>query len=178
MAPPRWRPMTGADLAGVKALSDRIHPSLPERIEVFADRLAAFPAGSRVLADGAAILGYAVTHPAILFSPPPLDHLLVRVPEDADSYYLHDVAVAPELRGAGHARRGVEAVLAIAAAYPAAALISVYATAPFWAGFGFVDATPALPASKLGPYGAGARYMMRRRKTSDRLTRSAGTQGC
>ena len=156
-----WEKMLPAHLAGVKALADRVHPGLPERVEVYADRLAAFPAGSRVLVSGGAVAGYAVSHPAKLFDPPPLDHLLGTIGPEADSYYIHDVVVASELRGQGLARLGVEAVLA-AVPYPATALVSVYGTMPFWAGFGFVDETAALPSGKLAPYGDDARYMVRR----------------
>lgn len=156
-----WESMLPAHLTGVKALADRVHPGLPERIEVYADRLAAYPAGSHVLLSEGVVAGYAVSHPARLFEPPPLDHLLGAIGPDADSYYIHDVVVAPELRGQGLARHGVAAVLA-AVAYPATALVSVYGTVPFWAGFGFVDETRSLPAQKLVPYGDDARYMVRR----------------
>jgi predicted N-acetyltransferase YhbS len=156
-----WESMIPAHLAGVKALADRVHPGLPERIEVFADRLSAYPAGSRVLVRSGAVAGYAVSHPARLHAPPPLDHLLGTIGADADSYYIHDVVVAPELRGQGLARKGVEALLATVP-YSATALVSVYGTMPFWAGFGFVDETRALAPGKLVPYGEGARYMVRR----------------
>jgi GNAT superfamily N-acetyltransferase len=156
-----WQKMLPAHLARVKVLADRVHPGLPERVEVFADRLAAFPGGSRVLVSGGAVAGYAVSHPAQLFEPPPLDHLLGAVGPEADSYYIHDVVVAPELRGQGLARLGVEAVLA-AVPYPTTALVSVYGTMSFWAGFGFIDESDALLAGKLAPYGADARYMVRR----------------
>lgn len=160
-----WERMLPAHLASVKALADRVHPELPERIEVFADRLAAYPAGSRVLIGSGGVLGYAVSHPARLFEPPPLDHLLGTIGPDADSYYIHDVVVAPELRGQGHARLGVEALLADVP-YPVTALVSVYGTMPFWAGFGFTDETAALPEGKLAPYGTDARYMLRRHMTA------------
>ena len=161
MAAPAWERMLPAHLAGVKALADRVHPGLPERIDVYADRLAVYPAGSRVLVSGGTVVGYAVSHPARLFAPPPLDHLLRAIGPEVDSYYIHDVVVAPELRGQGLARSGVETVLA-SVPYPATALVSVYGTMPFWAGFGFADETAALPAGKLAPYGEDACYMVRR----------------
>ena len=158
-----WRPMASGDLDAVKALSDRIHPGLVERREVFADRLAVFPDGCLVLVSGDEIAGYGVSHPARLYQPPHLDALLGTVRTDANSYYIHDVAVAPERRGTGRAAAGVGLLLAVARAYPATALISVYGTMPFWARFGFVDATASLAPSLLVPYGADARYMMRPR---------------
>ena len=161
MAALAWERMLPAHLAGVKALADRVHPGLPERIDVYADRLAVYPAGSRVLVSGGTVVGYAVSHPARLFEPPPLDHLLGAIGPEVDSYYIHDVVVAPELRGQGLARSGVETVLA-SVPYPATALVSVYGTMQFWAGFGFADETAALPPGKLAPYGEDACYMVRR----------------
>jgi GNAT superfamily N-acetyltransferase len=153
--------MLPAHLAGVKELADRAHPGLPERIDVYADRLAAYPSGSRVVVSAGAVSGYAVSHPARLFAPPALDHLLGTIGPEADSYYIHDVVVAPELRGQGLARIGVEALLA-ALPYQATALVSVYGTVPFWTGFGFADETAALASGKLAQYGDDARYMVRR----------------
>jgi len=37
-----WRPATAADLPGIQKLSDEMHSSLPERSEVFAEKLALF----------------------------------------------------------------------------------------------------------------------------------------
>ncbi|BDA83543.1 N-acetyltransferase [Aureimonas sp. SA4125] len=162
--------MTAADLDGVKALSDRIHPGLVERREVFEDRLAVFPAGCLVLVAAGEIAGYGISHPAKLREPPHLDRLLGRLRPDADSYYIHDVALAPEQRGTGRAVEGVARLLAVAAAYPAAALVSVYGTAPFWARFGFDDTTATMPPGRLAPYGDDARYMIR--KNSDFAGRS------
>ena len=110
--------MVQADLDPVKALSDRIHPGLVERREVFADRLDVFPAGCLVLVAGGEIAGYGVSHPAKLRDPPHLDRLLGSLRPDADSYYLHDVALSPEQRGTGRAGEGVERLLSVAAVLP------------------------------------------------------------
>jgi GNAT superfamily N-acetyltransferase len=153
--------MVQADLDPVKALSDRIHPGLVERREVFADRLDVFPAGCLVLVAGGEIAGYGVSHPAKLRDPPHLDRLLGSPRPDADSYYLHDVALSPEQRGTGRAGEGVERLLSVAAVFPVTALISVYGTMPFWARFGFVDITDSMQPGRLAPYGDDARYMSR-----------------
>ena len=172
MDEPAWREMREEDLDGVVALSRIVHPELPERIDVFADRLAIFPQGCQVLA-GTGIEGYAVSHPARLFDPPLLGTTLGALPEDADGYYIHDVVVAPVLRGAGHARIGVYHALDAGAAFRETALISVYDTAAFWKRFGFSDRTRDLPPDKLGLYGTDARYMVRR-KSAIEFTPRAG----
>jgi GNAT superfamily N-acetyltransferase len=164
--PDGWRPMLASDLDAVKALSDRLHPGLVERREVFADRLAVFPTGCLVLVAGGAIAGYGVSHPAKWGDPPHLDRLLGSLRPDVDSYYIHDVALAPEQRGTGRAAAGVSLLLAVAEAFPTTALVSVYGTAPFWARFGFVDVTATMPPGRLAPYGDDARYMSRQNPVS------------
>ncbi|HEX2017647.1 MAG TPA: GNAT family N-acetyltransferase [Aurantimonas sp.] len=158
----QWRAMRGADLPGVAALADRIHPSLPEDVSVFAERLRLFPQGCLVLDAGTGgCLGYAVAHPWIEGSPPKLDTPLGVLPQPADCFYIHDVVVAPEARGQSLAAEAVERLLREAEAYRCAALVSVYATTPFWSRFGFSEAAGRLAPSALGSYGADARYMVR-----------------
>lgn len=174
MDEPVWREMREADLAGVMSLARVVHPNLPERIEVFADRLAIFPQGCQVLAgETGGVDGYAVSHPARLFEPPLLDTVLGALPADADGYYIHDVVVAPALRGAGHARIGVYHALDAGAAFRETALIAVYGTAPFWQRFGFLDRTRDLAPARLALYGPDARYLVRR-KSAIEFTPRAG----
>ena len=63
--------------------------------------------------------------------------------------------------GHGLAARAVEALLTAAQAYRCAALVSVYATKPFWSRLGFAEAAGQLTPGALASYGADARYMMR-----------------
>lgn len=164
---PNWREMRPDDVDAVAALSGVVHPGLPERREVFASRLALFPDGCRVLADGTGVQGYAVSHPAVLFAPPALDTVLDALPADADSYYVHDVAVAPVFRDAGHARIGVYHALDLGASFRDTALVAVYGTSPFWERFGFVDRTGEIAPERLAAYGADARYLVRRRSAAE-----------
>ena len=158
----QWRPMTSADLPGVAELADRIHPSLPEDVAIFADRLRLYPQGCLVLADAeGGCLGYAVGHPWTKGPPPKLDTPLGALPQPADCFYIHDVAVAPEARGHGLAAGAVEQLLEQADAYRCAALVSVHATTPFWSRFGFAEAGGGLAPGALASYGGDARYMVR-----------------
>ncbi len=51
---PLWRAMTPGDLPAVLAIADVVHPDYPEDAAIFAERLALYPAGCRVLErDGA-----------------------------------------------------------------------------------------------------------------------------
>lgn len=153
-----WRPLQAGDLAAVFALAERVHPDHPERPEVFAERLALFPAGCLALDQGGALAGYALAHPWA-GAPPKLDALLGAIPPRPDHFYVHDVATAATARGRGAAR-------AVLAHFDAAArdlglsdmrLVAVSGSARLWAHLGFVDSDAPRPAS----YGDDARAMRR-----------------
>ncbi|MCP3053793.1 GNAT family N-acetyltransferase [Aurantimonas marianensis] len=154
--------MLAGDLAGVAGLAERVHPDLPEDAAVFRDRLRLYPRGCLVLgeADGP-VLGYAIGHPWRGGAPPKLDAVLGALPKHADCFYIHDVVVAPERRGAGHSRVVVETLLELAVVYPCTSLVSVHGTTPFWSRFGFRDASDRLVPGALDAYGPAARFMRR-----------------
>ncbi len=156
IAPSAWRPMKQADLASVARVGDAVHAGFPERGDVFAERLALFPAGCFVT-DG----GYVVAHPARLGAPPPLDSLLGVLPEDADTLHVHDVALLPERQRQGLGGIALRTLLGVAVRHALASLslVAVHGTPPYWARFGFSEAPAASPA--LATYGAEARYMVR-----------------
>jgi ribosomal protein S18 acetylase RimI-like enzyme len=156
---PAWHPMTAADLPAVQALADRLHPHHPEAPAVFAERLALAPAGCRVLAAGGGPLGYAITHPWTGAAPPPLDALLGALPDRPGAWHIHDVALDPAARGAGHAGAVLRALLA-ASPLPRATLVAISGTGTYWERQGFRDAT-VVDAASLASYGQGARFMAR-----------------
>ena len=159
--------MRVSDLQPVVRLADAVHPSLPEDFAVFENRLALFREGCFVLAaddprhSDPPIRGYAIAHPWRGNVPPKLDTVLDALPEKPDRFYTHDVVVSPACRGGGHAARVVEHLLALAEPFPAAILVSVYGTVPFWSRFGFREATRTLPHGALDAYGEDARFMIR-----------------
>ncbi|WP_232302712.1 GNAT family N-acetyltransferase [Elstera litoralis] len=79
-APASWRAMRPDDLPQVNAIADRVHEAYPEDPMVCTERLRLFPPGSRVAERAGELIGYAVAHPWHLL-PPPLDSLLVALPE-------------------------------------------------------------------------------------------------
>ncbi|WP_354104198.1 GNAT family N-acetyltransferase [Bradyrhizobium sp. LB14.3] len=163
MSKPHWRPARASDLPAISAIAARIHPDLPERPEVFAEKMRLYPDGSRVLAAEDEIAGYGLAHPWTQHRIPPLDGFLEQLPGNADCLYVHDVAVLPGFRG-GVAGDYVAAIeqLARASGIATLALVSVYATRPLWERLGFraVTANAELRA-KLASYGDNATYMLR-----------------
>lgn len=159
-----WRPMTVADLDGVVEVAREAFPNHPEDRACFANRLALYPAGCKVLTDeGGQVAGYLVGYPWRLDEPPALNALLPALPEAPEAYYLHDLALAATARGGGHAAKG--AALAVQAAREAGlsmvTLTAVNDAAPFWARQGFEPRrNPARAAEPVG-YGEGAVRMVR-----------------
>ena len=157
-----WRKMAVEDLAAVGEIAALVHPDLPERPEVFTEKLRLFPDGCFVLARGAVRLGYAFAHPWRLNDAPPLDEFLNEIPLSANCLYLHDAVVLPAARGQSAASRLIVLLRALAArrALPALALVSVYGTRRLWRRFGFAVVESPELAGKLACYGASARYMI------------------
>ncbi len=159
-----WRAMAARDLPAVNRVADAVHPLYPEDDAVFAERLALYPAGCLVLEGNAGVQGYAVAHPWILGRPPALNTLLGHLPEEADTFYIHDVAVLPAARGARHAAAGVALLLETAArdGFGNVSLVAIRGAAGFWEKLGFsVEDAPALH-DKLAAYDDAARLMVRR----------------
>ncbi|NWK95184.1 GNAT family N-acetyltransferase [Sphingobium lactosutens] len=150
-----WRPMRTEDVAAVAAMSDAIHGSYTERAEVYAERLALYPAGCFLLAGEGEALGYLVSHPWRGTQQPALDRLLESLPAPADHYYLHDLALLPEARGSGAAQAAVGLVLdqARTAGFGRVALTAVNGADIFWRRQGF------RPVAEAGAYGAGSLAM-------------------
>ncbi|WP_149537569.1 GNAT family N-acetyltransferase [Siccirubricoccus phaeus] len=152
-----WRPMREADLPAVCALAEALHPEHPEPPDIFAERLALAPGGCLVLAGEGGLLGYAIGHGWSGLAPPALGVRLGTLPERPGAFHVHDVALLPAARGAGHA---AAALAALAAGRPLVTLVAVAEAVPYWQRQGFHDHPCADPAA-LASYGAGARFMAR-----------------
>lgn len=150
-----------ADLDTVMAIQDVVHVLLPERREVFADKMRLFGEGCLVLAGPDRPLGYAIAHPWRIGEAPPLDTVLGALPEAPDCLFIHDVALLPEARGRGAAAALVRRMAGLARDLDLGrlALVSVYGTVPIWEACGFEVRSGMLSPGKLVSYGASARYM-------------------
>ncbi len=159
-----WRGLTALDLPEVEAIAAKVHPDFPEDMVVFAERQRLYPDGARLLELDGVPAGYVLSHPWHLGALPALNALLGAIPEDADTFYLHDLALLPRARGTGAAAMIVGDMLrhARASGLPSASLVAVNGSLPFWYKHGFrAIKAPELEA-KLGSYEAAARYMVKR----------------
>ena len=159
-----WRKLSIDDIPNLIRIADKIHPSLPESFEVFAERVELFPSGCLALVeDGSSELcGYAISHPIRHRQPPALDSLLGGIAVDANQYYIHDLAILPQFRGHGFAQDCIEKLLAVASRFPTTCLVSVYGTAAFWRRSGFLSVeTDEVLEKKLLGYGDDAMFLER-----------------
>ncbi|OAF06030.1 acetyltransferase [Bradyrhizobium centrolobii] len=164
MSKPHWRHARASDLTAISAIAQRIHPDLPERPEVLAEKMQLCPDGCLALAAGNEIVGYGLSHPWTQHQIPALDGFLEQLPDDADCLYVHDVAMLPDFRGGGAARAYVAAIegLARSSGITSLALVSVYGTRELWQRLGFRAVTAdAKLRRKLDSYGERATYMLR-----------------
>jgi ribosomal protein S18 acetylase RimI-like enzyme len=152
-----WRPLQRADLPALNALAGLVHPTLPEDESVPAERLALYPDGCFALDGRAGLAGYLLSHPWRLGAPPKLNTLLQRLPDAADTYYLHDLALHPAVRGRGAADALLARILSDPR-WPTHSLVAVGSSARFWHRHGFA----AEPGPDVSAYGPGAAHMVRR----------------
>lgn len=158
-----WRQLTGLDLVEVEDMASRVHPDLFERIEIFAERLRLYPQGARLLELDGRPAGYVFSHPWRIDSLPELDRPLNAIPADANTYYIHDLALLPWARGLGAAGMIADDLIAYARRerYRQMSLVAVNGSVPFWQRHGFaIRDVPALRNS-LASYQDGAYLMVR-----------------
>lgn len=158
-----WRAMTGYDLEAVTAIADIVHPGFFEAPEVLAERQRLYRNGCYLLELGEKPAGYVLSHPWRYGSLPALNSLLGEIPADADTYYIHDLALLPVTRRVGAASQIVKALTKHAEAerYPNMSLVAVNGSIPFWQRHGFVVTDIPELYAKLLSYEADARYMVK-----------------
>ena len=158
-----WRALTGYDFAAVFEISNRVHPGFFEAEAVLAEKFDLYRNGCYLLEVSEKPAGYVLSHPWKRGDLPALNTLLGTIPADADSYYIHDLALLPLTRGLGAAKQIVNGLTkhARAMGYGTMSLVAVNGSLPFWEKQGFtVEDRPDL-SEKLAAYEDTARYMVK-----------------
>ena len=160
-ASPNWRPMKAGDIAAVTAISDQVHGAFTEGADVYADRLTLYPAGCFVLEQDGHVRGYLITHPWMAADPPALNRLLGAMPAKADCYYLHDLAILPNMQGGGAGSAAMRHVVDAAreAGQNRILLMAVNGADSFWQRQGFADMSDRIALAKRASYGPDSFFM-------------------
>jgi len=162
-----WRPLTALDLPTVQAIAALVHPDFPEEAVVFAERQRLYPEGAHLFELDGEAAGYVLSHPWYFKQLPALNALLEAVPENGDTYYIHDLALLNKARGTGAAAMIVGQIQrhARARGFANMSLVAVNGSVPFWHKHGFRAAAPKglepELLAKLASYEATARFMVK-----------------
>jgi GNAT superfamily N-acetyltransferase len=113
--------------------------------------------------EGDELLAYILSHPWPAASPPPIGIMLAAPPQDADNWFVHDLAIGPDARGLGLGRAlvGSAARAALAGGIQRGDLVAVQGAWSFWRRLGYAapDELPPALAAKVAAYGPDARDM-------------------
>lgn len=158
-----WRAMSGYDLNAVSSIAAKVHPGFFEADEVLAEKHTLYRNGCYILEVAEKPAGYVLSHPWTSGSLPALNALMGALPDQPDTYYIHDLALLPVTRGVGAAGQIVAALTkhAEAMGFPTMSLVAVNGSVPFWEKQGFVAEDRPELAEKLAAYEEAARYMVK-----------------
>jgi predicted N-acetyltransferase YhbS len=134
------RLLTAADIPSVLDVQREAYDApLVEDEAVFLERLRVFPTGLFGAISGETLAGYAVCHPWRHGKSVPLNSAVLKIPEDPDCLYIHDVAVRPAFRGVHIGGWLVAAVMevGIIAGLERFTLTAVQSSERYWERFGF-----------------------------------------
>jgi len=152
------RALTPDDIASIHDLEAETYlPALHESDEAFLQLMRLYPDGAVGCFDEHGMCGYAFGAPTRSGTTIELRSPIDSVPADADTFYIHDVAVAPRCRARGVGRLLATRLLdlALEGGFTRSEFVSVQGSAPFWQRFGFepVEAfeyVPGVPSLKMG----------------------------
>lgn len=155
--------MSGYDLEAVSRIAGKVHLGFFEADEVLAEKFSLYRNGCYILDVSEKPSGYVLSHPWRRGALPPLNRLIGALPEQQDTYYIHDLALLPVTRGVGAAGQIVAALTKHAQAmrFPTMSLVAVNGSVSFWERQGFVTEERPELAEKLAAYEDAARYMVK-----------------
>lgn len=135
----------------------------PESRESLRAKVVASPGTCFLAETDAGVVAYLITVPVRFPHLPALDAPTFELAADADTLYIHDLAVAETGRGTGAGQALVRASIETARArgIRSACLVAIQGSAGYWQQFGFAAVVPPTgkAVAKLASYGPSAQLM-------------------
>lgn len=161
----KFRLMNHADVSAVLDIQAQCYPAhLLEDETTIRDRLDSAPDSAWVAEDQNKACAYLVAYRSVVGNITPLSSTF-DIPEQADSLYLHDLAVGTGAQGLGLGQKLVYLAwkMAQAEGLNYSALVSVSGARKFWQGLGYdaVDKLSSHQAANLHSYGQASCYMLK-----------------
>ncbi|MGL4475901.1 MAG: GNAT family N-acetyltransferase [Shewanella sp.] len=135
------RPIELQDWPEIMAIQDICyHAIAPEPLAVMQSKWQVAPSTCLVLCDDEQVIGYCLAHPWRQHQPPALNQALKQPMNDADTLYLHDMALAPAARGKSGAQRMLTHLkqAALELNLTSLSLIAVQGAHSYWQAAGFI----------------------------------------
>ncbi|MBT1444423.1 GNAT family N-acetyltransferase [Shewanella sp. JM162201] len=130
----------------------------PEPLHVLQSKWQVSPDSCFVMEKDGAVLGYCLAHPWVEATPPPLYQPLTELP-DANTLYLHDMAISARAQGLGAGTKAMSKLKQLASHWslPSLSLVAVQGADSFWRRQGFEESKSL---KCLGSYTDDASYMI------------------
>jgi ribosomal protein S18 acetylase RimI-like enzyme len=156
--------LKSAHMAEVLRIQDYCYTEIePESLESLQAKILASPSTCLIAESSEGAVGYLIAVPVVYPRLPALNAQAFELSADADTLYIHDLAIDSAGRGQGVAQALVRASIdaAKSSGLSRACLVAIQNSQRFWEQFGFE--TVAEPAddlrAKLASYGADAKIM-------------------
>ncbi|WP_297573785.1 GNAT family N-acetyltransferase [uncultured Deefgea sp.] len=154
------RLMHSDDFSAILTLQADCYPqALIETANTLQQKQQLSPYSSWVITLNEQVSGYLFCHPWFGEKPPALNAQLSHLPEMADRFYIHDLAISPNARGNNLAEQLIQHAMAWAmhANFSQVMLVAVMGADRFWQKHHFQPLSTPLPAA----YGENAVCMLR-----------------
>ncbi|MCE9686449.1 GNAT family N-acetyltransferase [Shewanella sp. AS16] len=153
------RTIAPSDWEAIVKIQDECYSQLaPESLAVLQSKWRVAPESCFVIQAGQTLVGYCLAHPWAGGTPPPLYHCIDKLPQ-AETLYLHDMAISADAQGLGAGRQALTRLKQRARelGLTSLSLVAVQGAAGYWQKMGF-RAKPL--AKSLDSYTQDACYMV------------------
>ncbi|WP_076407491.1 GNAT family N-acetyltransferase [Shewanella sp. UCD-KL12] len=136
----KLRSISCDDWAEILLIQDECYPDLePESLQALQSKWRVSPLSCFVIEIHKQVVGYCLAHPWHLGNPPSLEQVIT-ADKQANSLYLHDIALSAKAQGKGAGQAALKKLMQLAkqSAYSSLSLVAVQGASSYWMKQGFV----------------------------------------